>query len=159
MYYYCKFAICHEPIVMSQFKAQIDSEGRYRPRNQTLRKSIKADLESGLTMPQLQEEFAPYGDFKYVPSLSKRSRASQFRFAFTTSGKTAFFQTLSQAQAFLEEWKQTHNPLTKPGCLTCACSRVSDGRVNCLAMNQTVEWSHVWTMPQHCKNWTGKENG
>lgn len=111
------------------------------------------DLESGLTLAEMQFRYAPYGVFSYNRPLT-RGRAAKFRYQFNTQGHTAAFETLPQALAYLERWQQNRQPLKARGCPTCINCQVKGNTAHCSLLGP-VPWTQAWTRPESCGQWQG----
>lgn len=130
---------------------QLYLESRFRPVTKALTACVEADLESGLTLIEMQSRFAPYGVLSYNRPLT-RSRAVRFRYRFDTEGHTASFETLPQALAYLERWQQTHQHLKARGCPTCINCQVEGNTARCSLLGP-VPWTQAWTRPDSCGQW------
>lgn len=131
---------------------QLYLESRFRPVTKALTACVKADLESGLTLTEMQARYAPYGVFSYNRPLTRRSVRGRFKFETDSHG--VMFETLSQAEAYLERWKEIHRPLTGRGCPTCANCTVKDNGQHCSFLGP-VPWTQAWTRPESCGQWQG----
>lgn len=136
-------------------KEQLYIESRFRPVTKLLTKCVEADILSGLTLTQMQARYAPYGVFSYNRPLTLTRRSVKGRFKFEAEGHTALFETLSQAEAYLQQWKKTYGPLAGRGCPTCANCQVKDHKAYC-ALFGLVPWTQAWTRPDFCNNWRGR---
>ena len=138
---------------MGLLQDMVGIESRCRPVTRGLVERVKADIASGLTLKEMQKRYAPYGAFTYLIPLTKR-RSQKFRYRFDVEGHTALFETLPQAQDYLNGWQASHQPLVKPGCLTCVYACVGED-LTCTAhrLGKLVKWPHVWAMPDHCGQW------
>lgn len=132
---------------------QLYLESRFRPVTKALTACVKADLESGLTLTEMQSKFAPYGVLSYNRPLTRR-RAVKFRYRFDAEGHVAVFETLPQALAYLERWQQNRQPLKARGCPTCANCTVKGNTAHCSLLGP-VPWTQAWTRPDSCGQWQG----
>lgn len=136
---------------MTDLKKQLYKESQFRPVTKVLVAQVTTDLESGLTLTEMQVRYAPYGALSYNRPLTRR-RAVKFRYRFDTEGHTASFETLPQALAYLERWKEIHRPLTGRGCPTCINCQVKGNTAHCSLLGP-VPWTQAWTRPDSCGQW------
>lgn len=136
----------------TRLRRAIAEESRYRPVTRGLIERVKSDIESGLTLREIQKRYAPYGAFTYLMPLTKRNQ--KFRYRFDVQGHTALFETLPQARDYLGKWQTSHQPLTKPGCLTCVYACVGEDLTCTAHGGKSVKWFHVWAMPDDCGQWS-----
>lgn len=133
----------------------VESQITGRPITEVLTKKAVADLEAGLTLELLQERFAPYGVFRHFTPTGRKNQ--RFRFSFEDGGGARLFQSLSEANNWLNEHQQC--PRTDMGCPTCAnCMALTGGAAVCGKTGESVLHTRIWNAPGWCGAWTEKAN-
>jgi hypothetical protein len=133
----------------------VESQITGRPITENLTKKVVADVEAGLTVELLQERFAPYGVFRHFTPTSRKNQ--RFRFSFEDGGGARLFQSLSEANNWLNEHQL--QPRIDMGCPTCAnCMALTGGAAVCGKTGESVLHTRIWNAPGWCGGWTEKAN-
>ena len=120
--------------------------------NSKLVAQVAAD--SGLSFEEIADQYKHLGVFQRHIPVSRKTQ--KYRFVFEAEGKTSLFETLGEAEIWLDQY--ANKTVETLSCLSCVHhgidERCSDEEIFCNLKNYTIHETRVQIMPDICNAWS-----